>query len=372
MSSSWEPLQPSEPGVDLFGEPIREHPNVDAQIPAGIEITPIIPATPARPRMAEPDVKKGGLFPRGGKKERDAVAAQQREALREYTLRKDRQSIIDHVKAWRGHTPTIIVGNSKGGVGKTITSLLLAQAFASMHISVAVIDNNEEGNQRNRIPNSPDGDTQTIDHLAELVAADAQLDLALLRKMMLWQPEGYWALPSVTGQTRMVDGKTSKWAFIQPAIWSEIHEAIRANFDLVIVDSGTSQRASNHEAAFDVADLLVAPTRWDNDAMPGMARLIADKWQQGYRSLAMAPLIVELIIRDDEKVRRAKNFPILEETYPGALIAPLPFDKHLASAEPVLWENLEPMTQHAAIHMAALACEALDKVAGLRERNSEV
>jgi flagellar biosynthesis protein FlhG len=139
-------------------------------------------------------------------------------------------------------TPTVVVGSGKGGVGKSLVSLLLASTLASQGRRVLLLDGAQNmGNL----------------HVLLGVRPGARMDALLggevdAPEMVQWVAPNLWLLPGESGNEALYAMEPVDRARVQHRL-SELY----ASFDAVIVDAGAGIESVVRVAAMRATRLLV-------------------------------------------------------------------------------------------------------------------
>lgn len=205
----------------------------------------------------------------------------------------------------RPSTPVFVIGSGKGGVGKSVISVLLAQAYAARGARVLLVDG-----------------SQNLGHLHVLlgVSIDARLEHVLkgeVEPAELVRPvsEGLWLLPSDSGAEAL---------YALPAVdQARLHHRLAAiydQFDLVVVDAGPGLETVVRLATMGGTRLIVV-------TVPEVAAL-TDAYALIKLVHAQLPTLpVDVVINravDPEDVARAfERLAVAADRFLGKLLAPI-------------------------------------------------
>ena len=139
-------------------------------------------------------------------------------------------------------TPTIVIGSGKGGVGKSIVSVLLASALAVQGYRVLLLDGDQNlANLHVLLDVRPDTRVESLLQ-GEIAALDLVRPIA----------PNLWLLPGVSGSESLYGLDTRDRARIQHRL-SEVY----GQFDVVFVDAGAGIESVVRVATMHATRLLV-------------------------------------------------------------------------------------------------------------------
>ncbi|WP_129336632.1 MinD/ParA family ATP-binding protein [Cellulomonas endophytica] len=249
---------------------------------------------------------------------------------------------------------TVVVVNPKGGATKTTATLLLAATFG-LHRGGSTLawDNNEtRGTLGWR--SAHEGHTRTaVDLLRDLPG------LTRSRNLRLGDLDGY-----VRSQPRMQfdvlasDEDAASAASVDADAFHALHAVLQRYYRVTVVDTGNNMRASNWQAAVEVADQIVVVSTVREDTAQSAAWALDalratghdEKVRQAVTVLAAPAATVDRDLRD----RLRTHFGALTRA-----VVEVPHDEALVSGGPLQWDALRRPTQDAWLHATAVVAEGL-------------
>jgi len=329
------------PTVD---EPVPvEEPTVETEpeAPEG-EVTDITSLTATNaPAVARAGWR--GLLGRAGIKL--APGAAEQAALERAERLRDSERVIR--QATFSRAVGILVGNRKGGVGKTPTSLILGGVLASIRGgSVAVLEvSDDPGTLTYRAEGSPQRGVGelAVDHRA--IASAGQL-------ASYTAPQTSFA--SVIGTTGLRPRLDANDVLHASEVIDRYHQ-------VRVMDSGNQPSSSAFDGALAVTDALVIPVLNSAEAVLEAIALL-DHLRAGgdaRRRLADTATVVRLTDGRVENPQVASRLGKLLDQHHVAQVFDVPFDPHIAERGPITLNQLAPATRDAFTHLAAGVVQTL-------------
>ncbi|WP_425462476.1 MinD/ParA family ATP-binding protein, partial [Miniimonas arenae] len=250
---------------------------------------------------------------------------------------------------------TILIGQPKGGVGKTPMVALLAGTFGEVRGGgVLAWDNNETlgtlgiRTAEGRFPTTVLDLLGQLDHFESNGGRRGDLN-AFVRP----QPDGHFDVLAS-------DEDPARMAQVGEAEFERIHDVVTRFYPLVLIDSGNNPRAANFLAATHHADLLVIPVQWAQDSVESAGRLIDQLRRSGYGDLVQRAVVVAT----NDGRGRAPTDKCAEWrewfTRTCAAVVDVPFDPHIAERGELHYSQLSTATKRAFLAVAAAITSHLD------------
>lgn len=247
---------------------------------------------------------------------------------------------------------TILLANSAGGAGKTVTAMGLGGVMG-LHRGggVVVCDNNETQGSLS-LRSKARGSDRTVLDLLGRTREDEDLTLGELSAYLRTQGNAHFdVLASSTRPEEM--------RLIGKAEFELIHDVLSRFKELVIVDSGNNALASNFQAAAEAADLLLVPTGMQRDQIQRALWTLRTLYEAGHEDLVTNAIVV---ISEDSRGKESGG--VVKELNAaldsaGMDIITIPYDPHLDRGTVIDVELLRDKTRHAYEQLAALVAHKL-------------
>jgi putative peptide zinc metalloprotease protein len=276
------------------------------------------------------------------------------------------QRLLQQMVSRRWLAPrTISIVNGKGGVGKTVTTAMLAAVFARYGgIGVLAWDNNDtRGTLGWRTEkNWHDASVQDLLPATEwLLSPSAQVsDLA--RFVHHQSSDKYDVLrsnPELLAAEQRITGDR----------FDALHEVATKYFRMVLFDSGNDESAPRWLRMIDVTDQLVVPTTTQGESAESAALLLEALKGRDERSARLAKNAVVVVLRS-ERTSTPSQARRIADGFAGIARSVLivPFDGALHDG-PLRFDSLENRTRNAWLQAAAAVAAGLgDEHPGASER----
>jgi MinD-like ATPase involved in chromosome partitioning or flagellar assembly len=249
---------------------------------------------------------------------------------------------------------TIVVLNPKGGAHKTTATLLIAATFGIHRGGYTLAwDNNETmGTLGVRAQTAAHTNT-AVDLLRDLdnFAYSSSARVGDLDNYVRNQGDARFdALAS--------DLDPAGAASIDDVAFGKLHAALSRFYRVLIIDTGNNMRASNWEAAVDVADQLVVVSTIREDTAYGAASLLDGLRQKGHADkVAQAVTILASPAKTADRqlsLRLHDHFSKLTRT-----VVDVPYDSALVAGGSLNYDALAPRTREAWLVATAAIAEGL-------------
>ena len=247
----------------------------------------------------------------------------------------------------------VLVANRRGGVGKTVTSVLVAAALASLRGSgVAVAEfSDEAGGLAGRCEQPPVRGVDTL--LARLVSAGGA-DGAFVYGNGQVQSSMATMYPTVD---------PDREPFTGPDVHSVV-EALAPLFSTVIMDTGNGYRSAAFTAALGVTDVVIAPTLAGPDAVAGIRDLMNRLAGLGEHGRLLASRVIVVVVDDGRSVLSHRE--VLDELavlgIDRSRVYAIPFDAHIASRGPVVFSQTTAASKRAWLAAGAAVAALLGAI----------
>lgn len=249
-----------------------------------------------------------------------------------------------------GHRTAVVV-NIKGGASKTTSTYLLSATLGRVRGGMILAwDNNENsGNLADRALPAAHSHTalDLLEHIEDFTTPEHADRLAGFIR-----PQGENRFHVLASQNEAGDKEV-----INAAAFRTMHAALRQFYGLAIVDTGNASTAPTWQAAVDVADVLVIAISNREDAARRAFTTIDALRRQGYGDKLTNA--VALITQPSNP--NATRLAEIEQTLAGHIRATvtIPFDPALEDGGEIIWEALNPRTQHAYLRATAAVIEGM-------------
>lgn len=245
---------------------------------------------------------------------------------------------------------TVVVANPKGGAGKSPTVLGIAATFGELRGGGATVawDNNETLGtlgircESGRLPNT---------------AVDLLANLEMFERIDARRGElGAFLRHQESGQFDVLvsDEDPKRMSEIGREEYRRIHWVLQRWYDAIVVDTGNNPRATNFLAAVESADMLVIPVRWTADVVVSAGRLVDQLRANGHADLVSRAVTV---VTGSPVPRAQSGEQVLEwqrwYAEQTAAVVTVPYDRHLAVGDAIVYGDLASATRRAYLRLAA-------------------
>ncbi|SJM71456.1 hypothetical protein [Gulosibacter sp. 10] len=269
---------------------------------------------------------------------------------RERTIRDEMASIQ---KVFDG-TRTIVVMNPKGGAHKTTATLMIAAAFGSLRGGYTLAwDNNE---------------TRGTLGWRSRPGTTANTAVDLLRELPRFEISGGATISDIDRYVRnqgdakfdvlASDDDAASAAIIDDDAFSRLHRVLSRFYRIMVIDTGNNMRASNWEAALDVADQLVIVSTAREDTAASAAWLADGLRERGYGDKLASAVTVLSSPSSKEDPELTKKLHSHFHQLTRAVVS-VPYDQEFVGGGELNIPNLRPETREAWRHAAATIARGL-------------
>ncbi|GAA3794006.1 chromosome partitioning protein [Cellulomonas soli] len=249
---------------------------------------------------------------------------------------------------------TIVVLNPKGGAHKTTATMLLAATFGLQRGGYTLAwDNNETRGTLGWRSSHADHTRTAVDllHALPSLTARGTVRIGDLDQFVRTQPtEQFDVLAS--------DEDAASAALFDARSFSELHSILSRFYRVLVVDTGNNMRASNWQAAIDVADQLVIVSTIREDTAQSAAWAIDALRATGHDEAVRRAVTV--LSAPDAKVDKELRNRL--RSHFGALtrdVVDVPHDPALVAGGPIRFDELSTRTRDAWLHVTSVVAEGL-------------
>lgn len=267
--------------------------------------------------------------------------------------RQEREELAAIRRSFDG-SKTIVVVNPKGGAHKTTASLMIAAMFG-MHRGGYTLawDNNETRGTLGWRSQRGDNDNTAVDLLRQLPKLEVMGGATIGDIDRFVRNQGAWKFDVLAS-----DDDAASAAIIDDEAFSRLHRTLSRFYRVLVVDTGNNMRASNWEAALDVADQLVIVSTHREDTAASAAWLADGLRERGHEAkLRNAVTILSSpSTKGDRKLtqRLTEHFEQLTRA-----VVEVPYDHEFVGGGQLDIDRLAPATRAAWRHAAAVIAEGL-------------
>lgn len=236
---------------------------------------------------------------------------------------------------------TIMIAQPKGGAGKTPTALGIAGALGTVRGGgVIAWDNNEtRGTLADQVRTTcPYDVTDLLRNYSWLTRSGARF--SDVQRNLAHQDAGqYWTLASGRVGGRQISGDDFA------RVWQLLHTYV----DVLVIDTGNNESASNWLATAQVADVLVVPCKWKLNSLTAAAAMLHTVREIRPELLDRTVIVGTNGPGEAEPDAQAKGRRMFGE-FP---ICEIPSDPAIWSGSAMDWDVLQPDTQAAYTALSA-------------------
>ncbi len=249
---------------------------------------------------------------------------------------------------------TIVVMNPKGGAHKTTATLLLASTFGIHRGGYTLAWDNNETRGTLGWRSEHARHTNTAVNLLQNLSRFTDLQVARVGDLDNYvRSQG-----SAQFDVLASDEDAASAASVDAEAFGELHRTLERFYRVMVVDTGNNMRASNWQAAIDVADQLVVVSTVREDTAQSAAWALDALRATGHDDLIRRAVTVlsAPAPRVDRRLRRR-----LHEHF-GALtrsVIDVPYDRGLVSGGPIGYDALSRRTREAWLQVTAEVADGL-------------
>ena len=267
--------------------------------------------------------------------------------------RAEREEIATIQRTFEGPR-TIVVVNPKGGAHKTTASLMIAATFGAVRGGYTLAWDNNETRGTLGWRSKPGATKNTaVDLLRELprFAISGGATISDVDRFVRNQGDAKFDVLAS-------DDDAASAAIIDDDAFSRLHRVLSRFYRIMVIDTGNNMRASNWEAALDVADQLVIVSTAREDTAASAAWLADGLRERGYGDkLANAVTILSSpSAKEDAALQRKLEGHFSQLT---RAVVRVPYDQEFVGGGELDIPSLQPATRQAWRHAAAVIAQGL-------------
>lgn len=286
---------------------------------------------------------------------RGAVARATGLRVRPSSSEAERRRRIEQVSMQWPRARTISIVNGKGGVGKTVTTAMLAAVFArNGGTGVLAWDNNDtRGTLGWRTEKSAHDATvqDLIPQTGTLLGQRAQI--AEIARFVHHQSTDKYDVLRSNPALLATNQRLTRDQF------DALHDVATKYFRMVLFDSGNDESAPRWLRMVDVTDQLVVATTAQGESAESGALLLEALHDRDAASAELARNAVVIVLRAEQEASAADVKRVAQGFAPMVrAVITVPFDRAL-HAGALRFDSLAPETRDAWLHAAAAVAEGL-------------
>lgn len=267
--------------------------------------------------------------------------------------RRERDEVAAIQRTFDG-SKTIVVVNPKGGAHKTTATLMIAATFGMLRGGYTLAwDNNE---------------TRGTLGWRSKPGATRNTAVDLLRQLPHFEISGGATIGDIDrfvrnqGEAKFdvlaSDDDAASAAIIDDEAFSRLHRTLSRFYRVLVVDTGNNMRASNWEAALEVADQLVIVSTHREDTAASAAWLADGLRERGHEDLLRNA--VTILSSPSEKEDRELTRRLVEHfAQLTRAVVEVPYDHEFVGGGQLDVMRLQPATRDAWRHAVAVIAEGL-------------
>ncbi|WP_035060264.1 MinD/ParA family ATP-binding protein, partial [Cellulomonas bogoriensis] len=249
---------------------------------------------------------------------------------------------------------TVVVINPKGGAHKTTATMLIASTFGEHRSGSALAwDNNETRGTLGWRSQSSWHQSTAVDLLRDLdrFAAPDSARMGDLDAYVRTQPGAHVDVLAS-------DEDAASAASIDAEAFRALHRTLTRFYRVMVVDTGNNMRASNWQAAIEVADQVVIVSTVREDTAQSAAWAVDALRATGHEDIVRNAVTV----LSDPAPRRDRELAERLHEHFGRLtrsVIDVPYDRALVAGGPIDVDALSPDSRQAWLRVSAAVAEGL-------------
>lgn len=249
---------------------------------------------------------------------------------------------------------TIVVMNPKGGAHKTTATLMIAATFGTMRGGYTLAWDNNETRGTLGWRSKPGVHKNTaVDLLRELPRFEISGGMTIADVDRYVRNQGDAKFDVLAS-----DDDAASAAIIDDDAFSRLHTVLSRFYRIMVIDTGNNMRASNWEAALDVADQLVIVSTAREDTAASAAWLADGLRERGYGDKLSNAVTILSSPSEKEDTELTQKLTSHFQQLTRAVVS-VPYDQEFVGGGELNIPSLQPATLAAWRHAAAVISEGL-------------
>lgn len=249
---------------------------------------------------------------------------------------------------------TIVVMNPKGGAHKTTATLMIAATFGTMRGGYTLAwDNNETRGTLGWRSRPGVNKNTAVDLLRELPRFEISGGMTIADVDRYVRNQGDAKFDVLAS-----DDDAASAAIIDDDAFSRLHTVLSRFYRIMVIDTGNNMRASNWEAALDVADQLVIVSTAREDTAASAAWLADGLRERGYGDKLANAVTILSSPSEKEDTDLTQKLTSHFQQLTRAVVS-VPYDQEFVGGGELDIPSLQPGTLEAWRHAAAVISQGL-------------
>jgi MinD-like ATPase involved in chromosome partitioning or flagellar assembly len=267
--------------------------------------------------------------------------------------RTRREEIASIQRTFQGPR-TIVVMNPKGGAHKTTATLMIAATFGTMRGGYTLAwDNNETRGTLGWRSRPGVNKNTAVDLLRELPRFEISGGMTIADVDRYVRNQGDAKFDVLAS-----DDDAASAAIIDDDAFSRLHTVLSRFYRIMVIDTGNNMRASNWEAALDVADQLVIVSTAREDTAASAAWLADGLRERGYGDKLANAVTILSSPSEKEDTELTQKLTSHFQQLTRAVVS-VPYDQEFVGGGELDIPSLQPATLEAWRHAAAVISQGL-------------